>query len=70
MVANRLVGSGCNVICFSIAWLGSESFLACYGIPHFVHLCLDCVSGCSIDLILHWKGHVRFVLIYDSVLSF
>ena len=37
MAADESVGSGSNVIGFPFALLGSETLLACGGIPHVKH---------------------------------
>ena len=68
MVADVPVGSGSSVICFSIAWLVSEPFLACFGITYAVNLCLDCVCRCDLGIVLHTTRDIKCILSYDSVL--
>ena len=61
MVTDGSVGSGSSVIDFTVAWLGSKTFLACCGIPLVVHLCLDWVCRCDLGIILDKKGVLKRV---------
>ena len=59
-MADGSVGLGSSDTAFPIAWLGSETFLACYGIPHVIHLCVDFV--CS----RHWYNFETWVWIHKG----
>ena len=61
MVVDESDGLGCSVTGFSLAGLRRETFLACCGAPHVIHLCADFVCMCDVGIVLHKRRDVKCV---------